>query len=276
MLHTATEPAATPPAPDEAHLGVLTGLSDLDELIGPLPSGRLSVLGGRTSAGSTAFMVTTALHNALAGTATAFVTTQVSEEQSRRNLLAALAGVNLDRPRTVNAGRWARTRRAGSALEKAEICTWNPIQGDSGQPTAETSGEVCDRLRELHRRSPLGLVLVDDLSLLAHREPTGGQAVRDLARLARDLDIPVLLAAHLRFGTEMAESDLPTAADFADPHVRRAADAVLLLHNPNRYGKAPGRAGLVDVIAAHGWSAAETATVRFEPEYHRFVDLPNS
>ncbi|MFD5565879.1 DnaB-like helicase C-terminal domain-containing protein [Kitasatospora griseola] len=276
MLQSATEPAGIQTAPDEAHSGVLTGLSDLDELTGPLPPGRLSVLGGRTSAGSTAFMVTTALHSALASTGTAFVTTQSTDEQLRRNLLAALASVNLDRRHTVNAGRRARVRAAGRTLEKTELYTWNPIQRGTGKPTAETPEEICDRLRELHQRSPLGLVLVDNLSLLAYREPTDGQAVHELARLARELDIPVLLAAHLRFDHAMVESDLPTTADFADPHVLRAAYAVLLLHNPDRYGKAPERAGLVDVIAAHGWNPAGTATVRFEPEYHRLVDLPNA
>ncbi|MFE9913225.1 hypothetical protein [Streptomyces clavifer] len=38
----------------------------------------------------------------------------------------------------------------------------------------------------------------------------------------------------------------------------------------------PRRRGEVDLIAAHGCSGTGTATVRFEPEYHRFVDLPNT
>ncbi|MFJ2226339.1 MULTISPECIES: hypothetical protein [Streptomyces] len=46
----------------------------------------------------------------------------------------------------------------------------------------------------------------------------------------------------------------------------------MILHRPDHDGTVPQRRGEVDLIAAHGRSA----TVRFEPEYHRFVDLPNT
>ncbi|MEW2234475.1 hypothetical protein AB0886_20290 [Streptomyces sp. NPDC024062] len=48
----------------------------------------------------------------------------------------------------------------------------------------------------------------------------------------------------------------------------------MILDRPDRDGRVPRRRGEVDLIAAHGWSG--TGTVRFEPECHRFVDLPNT
>ncbi|MFD7645147.1 hypothetical protein ACFV4P_31345 [Kitasatospora sp. NPDC059795] len=53
------------------------------------------------------------------------------------------------------------------------------------------------------------------------------------------------------------------------------AGAVILVHRPNIAGTAPERGAEVDLIAAKGWPKAGTAVVRFEPEYHRMVDLPN-
>ncbi|MEV7477802.1 hypothetical protein ACH4WW_01435 [Streptomyces halstedii] len=50
----------------------------------------------------------------------------------------------------------------------------------------------------------------------------------------------------------------------------------MILHRPDHDGTVPQRRGEVDLIAAHGWSGTGTGTVRFEPEYHRFVDLPNT
>ncbi|WP_043478129.1 DnaB-like helicase C-terminal domain-containing protein [Kitasatospora sp. MBT66] len=256
----------------DAEQGVRTGLADLDELTGPLPPGRLVVVGGRASAGSTAFLVTTALNSALAGHAVAFVTTQVTDSQLRRNVLAALAGVNMDRSETVNAGRRARVRKAGQALDQVELHIWNPIQGTANTNTPDG---IRRRIRHLNDRHPLGLVLIDDLALASYREETEGQTVHDFTRLARELDVPVLLAAHLR--SEAGKDTVPPAvADFYDPHVLEAADAVILLHRPDRHGNAPSRAGQVDLLAAHGWPSNGTTAVRFEPEYHRFVDLPNS
>ncbi|MET8538858.1 hypothetical protein ABZV67_46325 [Streptomyces sp. NPDC005065] len=49
----------------------------------------------------------------------------------------------------------------------------------------------------------------------------------------------------------------------------------MLLHHPDRNGIVPQRRGEVDLIALRGWATTGTATVRFEPEYHRLVDQPN-
>ena len=57
---------------------------------------------------------------------------------------------------------------------------------------------------------------------------------------------------------------------------RTDAAAVVLVHRPDRDGDVPGRRDEVDLITAAGWTETATATVRFEPHYHRLVDLPNT
>ncbi len=261
-------PTTTQRGQDDDQQGVFTGLADLDELTGPLPPGKLVVVGGRPSAGSTAFMLTTALNSALAGHTVAFVTLQVTRDQFRRNVVAALAGVNMDRRETVNAGRLARIHQAARTLDQVDL---RILQGID---TSYTADQICDRLRELSGAHPLGLVLVDDLALAANSDTADGQTVRNLTQLARELDVPVLLTAHLR--TEAGkDTKPPTVADFHDPHVLAAADAVVLVHRPNRYGNTPDHTDQVDIHAARGWPNTGTAGVRFEPEYHRLVDLPN-
>ncbi|WP_405541026.1 hypothetical protein OG478_52630 [Streptomyces phaeochromogenes] len=59
--------------------------------------------------------------------------------------------------------------------------------------------------------------------------------------------------------------------DLSDPVLSEVKTAVVL-HRP----AAPHTRDRVDLIAARGWRATGTAAVRFEPEYHRLVDLPNT
>ncbi|HET6357770.1 hypothetical protein [Streptomyces sp.] len=79
--------------------------------------------------------------------------------------------------------------------------------------------------------------------------------------------------------TELVVVDDRTVPTLADvPEIDEpvsAASTAIVLHRPDTSGAAPDRRNEVDVIAARGWRSEGTVTVRFEPEYHRMVDLPN-
>jgi replicative DNA helicase len=118
---------------------------------------------------------------------------------------------------------------------------------------------------------------MDGYSQAAYGEPSEGATFAALQQLARERDVAVLVTAHLTPDKNAPETDPPTLSGLSSMEgpMAEARNAVLL-HRPDRNGTVPQRRGEVDLIAVHGWQDSGSATVRFEPEYHRFVDRPNA
>ncbi|WP_244260349.1 DnaB-like helicase C-terminal domain-containing protein [Kitasatospora cineracea] len=251
------------PGPTEP-LPVLTGLSDLDDLTGPLPRGKLTVLAGRPSAGTSALALTIALNANATGRTAAFVNLQAGAEALKIAMLSATAGINADRPESLNPGRIDRMHRAGEFLKGRPLLSWTP----EGTP-------VLRGIRNTLANHTVDVLLVDDVGLLSPHSRYDATAVKELAGLAAADNVALVLTAHLR-PTRDGYHLPPTTDDLYDPELAAAADALVLLHRPNFEGGAPKRGSEVDLIAVKGWPRTGTATVRFEPEYHRMVDLPNA
>jgi hypothetical protein len=116
---------------------------------------------------------------------------------------------------------------------------------------------------------------VDGYGQAAYSEPSAGATFAALQQFARERDVAVLVTAHLTpDGTaETAPPALSNLSPLEEPVAK--AETAVILHRPDHDGTVPQRRGEVDLIAIYGWQATGSVTVRFEPEYHRFVDLPN-
>ncbi|MFF8618513.1 DnaB-like helicase C-terminal domain-containing protein [Streptomyces sp. NPDC015350] len=248
---------------------IATGLSDFDALAGPIPRGHVTVAAGRTSAGTTAFALSVARHNAEIGRHLAIASFESGTDTLMGNLIAAITSVNMDHHPSINKGRRARIERARTAMEQFRLWLWSSeLKAD--QPFEELS-------KALAARPKLDLLVLDGYGLASYREPSAGATFATLQRLARERNIAVLVTAYLTTRKDTLETDPPELTDLGPLNgAVAAAETVVLLHRPDRNGTVPQRRGEVDLIAVRGWDAAGSATVRFEPEYHRFVDLPNT
>ncbi|MGW3091608.1 DnaB-like helicase C-terminal domain-containing protein [Streptomyces sp. NPDC001108] len=250
-----------------SHAPLFTGLSDFDALAGPLPAGKVTVVAGRPSVGASAFVLTAARHNLAEGHAVAFLNLQVGHDALLRNFLAAESSTNVDRWDTLNEGRLVRLKRASTVLKDTRLWTWTPSALTRTEQIAEELAPVKD----------LDLLIVDDYGMATTHEPSAGATLRALQNLAAARGMTVLVTAHLNRADYGQDHVVPTLADLGHRDTAvGAADAAIVLHRPDVQGSVPERRGEVDVIAARGWARAGTATVRFEPEYHRLVDQPNT
>lgn len=248
------------------HPPMFTGLSDFDALAGPIPTGKVTAVVGRPSAGASAFALTVARNNLPEGHAVAFLNLQVGHDQLLGNFLAAESSTNVDRWDTLNEGRLVRLKRASASLQETRLWTWTP----SGTITPEQIAQVLDDVEDL------ALLVVDDYGMATTYETAEGATFKALQELAAARDVAVLVTAHLTRADYGQDRTAPGLGDLVHRDAAAGdADAVIVLHRPDVEGNVPERRGEVDVIAARGWASTGTATVRFEPEYHRLVDQPN-
>ncbi|MDO0929738.1 DnaB-like helicase C-terminal domain-containing protein [Streptomyces sp. TG1A-8] len=248
---------------------IVTGLSDFDALAGPLPRGRVTVVAARSSSGTTAFALGVARHNDEIGHRVAFASFESGTDTIMGNLVAAVTSVNIDRPLSIDKGRRARIERAREAMERSRLLMWSRALKTGKWPFENL-------MEQLAAHPQLALVVVDGYSQAAYGEPSEGATFAALEQLALKRDIAVLVTAHLMPQEDTPETDPPALSDVnpLETPVKEAQTA-MILHRPDRHGTVPQRRGEVDLIAVHGWQDTGNVTVRFEPEYHRFVDLPN-
>ncbi|MEU4849261.1 DnaB-like helicase C-terminal domain-containing protein [Streptomyces gilvosporeus] len=105
---------------------LFTGLSDFDALAGPLPAGKVTVVAGRPSVGTSAFALTVARHNLAEGRTVAFINYQVAHDSLMGNFLAAESFTNVDRWETPKERRMVRLKRASESLQESRLWTWTP------------------------------------------------------------------------------------------------------------------------------------------------------
>ena len=256
--------AVTPLVPTTA---IPTGLATLDDIgVGGVPSGRLTVLAGERSAGTSALLFTMATHNALQDRPTVFLSGQDSAASVQDKFLAAVAGVNIDRPATLGPGRILRIGAAADALRDRPLWLASGLWEARCPAIRKILACPADQVRR-------GLLLVDGVRLLG----SGPEAdlLHDLEGFARELDIAVVASVHLK--SRFRAGDTSAALrELRGMLASTDAAAVVLVHRPDRDGDVLGRRDEVDLIPAAGWPGTATATVRFEPHYHRLVDLPNT
>ncbi len=222
---------------DEAHLykGIPTGISALDEVTSGLNRSDLIIVGARPGMGKTSFALNIARNVAMQQNRTvAFFNLEMSREQMVTRLLSSEARVSSHKLRTgsLSPEEWGRISAASSSLCQA------PIYLDD---TANiTVPEMKARLR---RVKDLGFVVIDYLQLMhaAKRTENRVQEVSEITRslkiMAKELNVPIMVAAQLSRGTEKQGSNhRPSLADLRESgSIEQDADQVLFLYRDDYY-----------------------------------------
>ena len=254
-----------------APLPVSTGSVDLDrQLHGGFRPGQLVVLGARPSMGKTALVLGMAVAAARRDVPTLYCSLEMSRAEVSARFLA-MEGVSTDvQAAGLSARDWARAEQAREKLQ-----TW-PLRVDDD--AAATVMTVRSRARRMASREGLGLVVVDYLQLLTHRETENRQTQvaeisRELKRLARELGVPVVAVSQLSRNLEAREDKVPRLADLRESgQLEQDADAVLFLHRPVVYHDEadPGVAHVI--VAKHRNGPTGTVTLTWLPMRMHFAD----
>ena len=248
---------------------VPTGFADLDRLIDGFRRQDVYVLAARPKQGKTAFALNVFRHVAKAGRRVAFFSLEMARDLLMARLAAMESGLG---SREIERGQVQPHEYPQWMKAVAGIAEWDAFVDDSGTVTPSY-------LRgELLRLDP-DLAIVDYLQLMRTdtRQPNLYHAVtevsRELKRLAKDLDLPVLAVSQLSRGVDDRQDKRPRPSDLRDSgYLEQDAAVVMLLYRDEVYHEDTERRGIADLeVAMNRHGGTGTCSFVFKPERGLFL-----
>lgn len=259
--------------------GVPTGFNDLDDMTLGLQPGEMIVVAGRPSMGKTTFALNVMENVAVREKkAVALFSMEMGKEQIVMNMLCSRAKIESQKLRRgfLAEDDYAKLSGALAGLSEAKMVI-DDVEG--GTPL-----QLRAKARRLHKKEPLGLIVVDYLQLMAggtkRREENRQQEISYISRsikgLARELQVPIIAISQLNRGSEDRAEKRPMMSDLRESGaIEQDADLILLLHRPEYYEQdeqkkqeVAGKAELI--IAKHRNGPVGTVPLTFVAKYMRF------
>ncbi len=224
---------------DGSLVGVPTGLSMLDELLGGLHRSDLIVLAGRPSMGKTALATNiayyaAAVHNIGVG----IFSLEMSAEQLAARVLSAEAQIPSEKMRRGDIGDLAFDHMLTTAEKLKKL----PLYIDD--TAGLTVSTLRTRARKLKAGARIGLIVIDYLQLLDGSGRADGRVnevsaiTRGLKTLAKELDVPVLALSQLSRAVEKRDDKRPQLSDLRESgSIEQDADVVMFVYRDHYYAE---------------------------------------
>lgn len=285
-------------------VGLPSGLTDLDKLMGGMQNSDLLILAGRPSMGKTALAMNIAynvavhLHrqegSAKEKGAVGFFSLEMSSEQLAGRILASASGISSSMIRRGDISDQEFMQLVQASNEVSAL----PLFIDD-TPALSISA-VRTRARRLKRMHNLKLLVVDYLQLLrgssaasqANRVQEVSEITQGLKAIAKELDIPVMALSQLSRQVESRDDKRPQLSDLRESgSIEQDADIVMFVFREEYYvGRAkPSEDSpkfsewLAKMEQVHGTGEVIIAKQRhgpigdvklaFHDKYTRFADL---
>ena len=235
---------------DVTESGVLTGLADLDRMMGGLRGGNLIIVGARPGMGKTALAGGVALPVAKAGHGVGFFSLEMSDEQLMARLHCDECFNDRGEPITYNNALRPKTlsmQHGQRILDAERRIAGLPLMFDFSSRL--TVGEIAAKARGmammLQRKfgTALRLLVVDYLKFVqatdrykGNRVYEVGEIASGLKQVAKDLNCCVILLCQLSRKVEERDEKVPQLADLRESGDLEAdADAVLFIYREAYY-----------------------------------------
>lgn len=217
-------------------VGIPTGYAMLDEFTGGLKKGEMFVLAARPGIGKTSLGLNIISHVAIHGEKhrpVAFFSLEMTDRQIVRRLLCSEAGIPESAfwEGSFNDSDMSRITNAAAHIRKAQIYI-DPTGG-------LTISELRAKARRLKNEHDIQLIVVDYLQLmhadarLDSRQQEVAEISGGIKKLAKDLDIPVLIMAQLNreIDKNVSANARPKLAHLRESGaIEQDADIVAFLH----------------------------------------------
>lgn len=254
--------------------GMTCGFYDLDEMTQGFKDSDLVIIAGRPGSGKTAITLNVARNVARLHDATVAVfSLEMSKEQLVNRLIAAETKIQSNKLNVGNIEEF-EWEKLGDAFTKISGL---PIYIDD---TANiTVPEMRTKLMRLKQRDGLGLVIIDYLQLMEggsdNRVQDLSKITRSLKRLARELNIPVIVLSQLNRGVESRQNKRPVMSDVKDSgSIEQDADLIIMLYRDEYYNPDTTEKGIAEVIIAkHRNGPVGTIKLLFLPEFTEFRNI---
>jgi replicative DNA helicase len=257
-------------------LGVPTGFTDLDNLLGGLQKSDLVIVAGRPGMGKTSWLLSVALNAARAKARTAIFSMEMSNEQIVQRLVSSETGIGTQQLRLgqLDEREWmlfveATGNLSGLRIYLDDTPALSPLQ-------------MRTKCRRLYSEHGLDLILVDYLQLMSggagHSENRVQEISfisRSLKQVARELNVPVLAAAQLSRAVEQRQDKRPQLSDLRESgSIEQDADVVVFIYRDEVYNENTERPNQADIIVAkHRNGPTGQVALYFRRELTQFANL---
>lgn len=201
--------------------GIPTGFKSLDSILSGFQKSDLIILAARPSLGKSSMAINIAQHVACEHKIpVGLFSLEMSKDQIIDRLLSSMGNVDSWKLRT------------GKLSDEGENNDFDRIQGAMSELSSapiyinDTSGINTLQIRAMSRRlfadKPIGLLIIDYLQLMEHRNPNLSlvqqvtENSRSLKVLARELNVPVLVLSQLSRSVEQRTPPIPRLSDLRD------------------------------------------------------------
>lgn len=259
-----------------AMVGIPTGLTDLDRLLGGLQRKKMYVLAGRPGMGKTSIALNMA--NIAAQKyrkRVAIFSLEMSDEELVERLVSAESGIDSQRLNhgKIKSDEWPAFTRACDSV------SGTPIFIDDSP--AISAMELRSKARRLHAEHGLDLVIVDYLQLMTgdNKSENRVQEIsfisRSIKALARELNIPVLALSQLSRKVESRHDKRPMLSDLRESgSIEQDADVVVFVYRDEVYNPDSEFPNIAELIVSkHRAGPTGIFSVYFKKRLAQFVDL---
>lgn len=213
-----------------------TGLDSLDKKIGGLFAGRLYILGARPGMGKTALALNIADHISI-NSPVLFMSLEMPAEEIGMRLEASRTGISVGKMQGTEDFDMVEIQALQESLR--DIVTRNLYIEDSSGITIHGIKSLARRHKRQHGKF---VFFIDYLGLITpdHEIKNKVHQIEDittnLKRLAKELEIPIVLLCQLSRGLEGREDKRPALADLRDSgSIEQDADVVMFIYRPEYY-----------------------------------------
>jgi replicative DNA helicase len=249
-------------------VGVPTGLVDVDRTLGSLMAGNVYLVAARPGQGKTGFVLSVALHVAKHGKRVGVFSLEMSRQQVAQRLISQAAEVDLHRAilGKLEEQEWPKYTHGMEMVASLPIII-NDLSSININQITQVS-------RKIKAAGGLDLLIVDYIQLATadnkqkyeRREQEVSTVSRGLKYLARELNVPILVAAQLNRDVEKRGDKKPILSDLRESgSLEQDAYAVMFIY---RKEETPSTAELI--IAKHRNGPVGVCTLVFRGALAKF------
>ena len=253
-------------------MGLPSGFSKLDRILGGWHPGELVIVGARPAMGKSAFGLSVAMNAARKGARVGFVSTEMDKKSLGLRMAAASAGIPIQKARNgaLSQPEWDRLIKASNQIAKLPIRML--------EAPGWTIGQI---VRQAHAWSAVGndLLIIDYLQRIAFdgKHDRHDLAIGDTAlqakTLAATLGIPVIMLAQLSRGVESREDKRPRMSDLRDSgQIEQEADAVLMLYREHVYDDEADPRSAEILVEKNRQGPTGFVSMSWEPDTAQWLD----
>lgn len=237
-------------AETKGYIGLETPWEQLTRNLGGMNKGELYTVAARPGMGKTNFALNLFSHAVKKNKSVLYISLEMTSDELMARLSADWASIPYGKfnRAELDDGDWVRL--------KSMMCSeYNKLKTYIDDSSTQTVSSIRAKARRVQKQDGLDLIIVDHVGLIDHgyeNETQGlGKISRELKRLAKDVNCPVIMLSQLNRKCEERVNKRPMLSDLRQSgNIEQDSDAVIFIYRDEYYNPDSQQTGTAEVICA--------------------------